>query len=286
MDSGELFVEEMYRIHTPKLVVIGVDFWWLNPLFQNHNPDQGRDAGGLTRDKILLPLEWFVTGELPIGAFARTIFGLGSDNEYTNQDNLGMRALQSSAGFRPDGSFQYSQRLYDLATDIDSNFAGTAARVKEGGFRFEPGERFGQHRWEQFQAIVELMIERGSEVILYSPPLAPPVLDEMISRSDQYLYIEVLQRELGAIDVPYFDFLGPNLTTARACEYTDGFHPGDVASHRMLLRMADEPTLRQYLNEDLLREKIEEFEGHTHIVFNQALFPLEELDFLELGCAR
>ena len=286
MDSGERFVEEMYRIHTPKLVVIGVDFWWFNPLYQDETLAQGRDAGGLTRDKILLPLEWFVTGELPIGAFARTIFGSGGDNEYTNQGNLGMRALQSSAGFRPDGSFQYAQRFFGLVTDIDPKFSGTVARVTEGGFIFEEAAQISRSRWERFQAMVEFIRAQGSEVILYTPPLAPPVLVAMSDGSRQYGYIDKLQLEFGALGVPYYDFLSPNQTTSQVCEYADGIHPGDVASQRIVLEIAEQTILGDYLNEDLVREKIDQFSGYAHIIFDQSLFPLEELDFLELGCDK
>ncbi len=286
MDSGERFVEEMYRIHTPKLVVIGVDFWWFNPLYQDETLAQGRDAGGLTRDKILLPLEWFVTGELPIGAFARTIFGSGGDNEYTNQGNLGMRALQSSAGFRPDGSFQYAQRFFGLVTGIDPKFAETLARITGGDLIFEEGAQINRSRWERFRATVEFILAQGSEVILYTPPLAPPVLAAMSDGSRQYAYIEELQRELSALGVPYYDFLSPNQTTSQVCEYTDGIHPGDVASQRIVLEIAQRTVLGEYLNEELVREKLDEYEGHAHIVFDHSLFPVQELDFLKLGCAK
>jgi hypothetical protein len=286
IDSGEWFVEEMYRVHTPKLVVIGLDFWWFNPAYEDDSLAQRRDAGGLTRDKILLPLEWFVSGELPIGTFAKTIFGSEKSNEYTNQGNLGMRALQSSAGFRPDGSFQYSQRFFGLVSEIDPNFANTIARVTDGGRIFSRAEHISSSRWERFKAIVEFMQAQGSAVIVYTPPLAPPVLEEMEAHSPGFAYIDELQLELETLGIPYHDFLSSNRTTAMICEYTDGIHPGDVASQRIVLEIAEQTILGNYLNEDLVREKIDQFNGYAHIIFDQSLFPLQELDFLELGCDK
>ena len=50
--------------------------------------------------------------------------------------------------------------------------------------------------------------------------------------------------------------------------------------------MAEEPPLRQHVNVELLKEKIGEFAGRAHIVFDPLLFPVAELDFLELRCLK
>lgn len=39
-------------------------------------------------------------------------------------------------------------------------------------------------------------------------------------------------------------------------------------------------------NEGLVREKIDQYKGRAHVMFDQSLFPLPELDFLELECDK
>ena len=124
--------------------------------------------------------------------------------------------------------------------------------------------------------------------ITFLPPLAPSVLAAMGEYPRGYGYIDEVGRRISSISKHHYDFYDARKLGTTDCEFIDGMHAGDVASARMLERMAEESAngLAQYVDLPRLEAVVREYAGRA-LADNRFRVPGErEVDFLRIGCAK
>jgi hypothetical protein len=170
---------------------------------------------------------------------------------------LGLAAIRTGAGFRPDGSYHYGPRA---PVDGESTVAAIEAGTQ---WPLRPATRLDDAPIRDFERFTDLARRRGIALVGVTMPFVPEVRAAM-ERSPLYQAWRQFEspetkqwiRKQGVI---YFDFGKLESFGGRPNEFADPFHPSEPAHIRMLLSMlADDKfrTLFPKLDARELEEKL------------------------------
>jgi hypothetical protein len=297
IEQGARFLQEMAVAAEPRALLLGLDFWW----FQSGWPEMAasdpryQDPSQLSPARLRHPLMWLASGRLTL----REVSGLvarGSASVLTGQKTIGVQAMTSASGFRPDGSYQYGDAYFRLAPELDVRFRQTLSRVETRDSIFPAGARVDRSRVEGLERILDWAAAKQMTVAMFLPPLAPPVREALIGSASQGPYIRDVIRALEQVaarrpSVAFYDFLdAARLPEDAACEYVDGIHGGDVIFARMLAVMSRGDGFRsaapRLVDGDRLAGVIAANAGRTVAKLDDTTYSASEADFLGLGCQK
>ena len=280
---------DLKEVASPKLVLLGIDFWWANPAFiPAHNFVHHDWRGGDISPRVLMaPTKWLLESKLTAQEYWE-ILSSGSQPMINSRPAYGVQATKVGKGYGADGSHYYSGTVYGRRPPEDPTFSDTLRRIQLGGSQFRHAATVDHTRIDNLFAAIEAFRERGAEVITFLPPLAPTVFAAMTSAGDDYAYVTQFRSALKSLDVPFFDFHNPASVGTTDCEFVDGFHGGAVANARMLREMLKRgaPALVAYIDEGRLSRMIEEYAGKVQVDDRYARDGDDEIDFLEIGCNK
>lgn len=282
-------LDALLKISRPKVVIIGLDFWWFLPQWEADPykyvpPTSGSYNYGLA--SLRKPWEWLLEGKISavdLGAPILGIFGRGF-----RADRFGIMAQQTNDGFGPDGSWYYTAEITGQKPAFDYQFHDTIENARRGIRAFYHANT-GQTgpsiaHLDAFAEIWCRLKSRGIQVYAFIPPLAGQTLAAMAQKDYPHLYY--LREELVERGIDALDFSNPRLLGADDCEFVDGFHGGEVVYARMLRQMADRwPMLLAYVNMERLDAIIRDWKGHA-LTPDSRLTSRAEIDFLGLGCLK
>ncbi|KTC91660.1 hypothetical protein OQJ15_12975 [Fluoribacter dumoffii] len=279
LDAGLRSYKDIIRAK-PKLVLLGIDFWWFNENFQNKNYKE-TIAPKLYKPKssdLLTVRDWLKNGKLTYTDFLKGVL------QFPNK-GIGVSGILHEEGFGPDGSYYYTGIITGQKQHHDIGFADTLLRIKTGERRFQYGETLSKAHFKEFMFLLDEFQRQHIEVILFFPPLAA-ASNRMINHlSEKYSYIPQLKKALKAAGYHYYDYSEPGLIQSSDCEFIDGFHGGDVTYARILKDLAkQEPELAKYVDMNFLEKSIAQYSGFAYIPDGQ--FIPGEIDFLEIGCSK
>jgi hypothetical protein len=210
---------------------------------------------------------------------------------YTTYPGIGLLAIQSSSGFRADGSYHYGNHYFDVYEHIDVRFEGTLERVARRDSLFPTGGRLDPVRVAHLRTLLATVHARGGRIVVFLPPLSPPVQRAVQEREDLVRLIDGVRQEaartvsdLGS-RAEFHEFAGGD----DPCEYVDGIHAGDVAFQRFLLDVTERSplsTLAELVDASSVRRAVGTFGGHAVSMLDSAPYRSRERDFLRLGCAK
>ena len=285
IDEGARFVPDMLAVHRPRLVLLSIDFWWLNPV-RRSPPTKGR---GLNQTAPLIEAFWSYIGERKL-SFGRTVsVMLGDDsNPISTRPAMGIAALARGIGFRPDGSRDYGSRYFgtDPAFD-DVKFADSLSRVRRGRSLLSHGENIDRQAIGTLRQIIDQLQAAGVVVIGVLPPVAGTVFDLMQQRAANYGYLQPAREAFRSLPIRVFDFIDPRSIGAPDCEFADGLHGGDIVHQRMLLEIGEQmPEVRAFLNIDEMRRNVRAFAGRAVTPTQADGYRYPETDFLRIGCKK
>lgn len=276
-------------ISRPRVVIIGIDFWWFLPQWEQDPllrvlPTTGSYNYSLA--SLKKPLEWFLEGKVSfreLGAPVLGIFGKGF-----RADRFGIMAQQTNDGFGPDGSWYYTAEITGQKPALDYRFQDTLLNVERGirAFYHAHADQHGpdETHIDAFADIWYHLKSRGIQTYAFIPPLAGPILKAM--SPDDYPHLYKLREILAQRGIDVLDYANPRSLGADDCEFVDGFHGGEVVYARILRQMADHwPALLGYVNMERLDRVIRDWAGHT-LVPNPDLTERSETDFLGLDCPK
>lgn len=157
---------------------------------------------------------------------------------------FGLNAWQNRKGFRADGSFDYGRQLEQrLSGDPecpDYEFATSLRRVQEGRERFRYGAMPDPSALQEIGALLEECSRRQIHVIAFLPPFAD-VVAEAMRQSGRHEYLARLPDALRSVFTgtghELHDFSSMSACGSSDAEAIDGFHAGETATLRMLMRM-------------------------------------------------
>lgn len=241
-DDVREFLELVPQDHQPRLLLLALDQWMFN---SNWIASAGRSSSdtwthnpsvNLQQGLRLLP---DVVGDTLRGRISpAALLADRSDAPF------GLNAWQNRKGFRADGSFAYGRQLEQrLSGDRqcpDFEFAASLRRVAEGRERFRYGDVPDPAALQEIGELLGECSRRRIGVIAFLPPFAD-VVAEAMRKSGQHDYVVKLPEMLRSVFADsgheLHDFSSMSACGSSDAEAIDGFHAGETATVRMLLRM-------------------------------------------------
>lgn len=282
-------LEALLAISTPRVVILGIDFWWFMPQWEKEPEiDVPPTSGSYNYSLASLkkPWEWFLDGKISLRELGAPVFGLFGAG--FRADRFGIMAQQTNDGFGPDGSWYYTAEITGAKPALDWRFEDTLQNIKYGIRAFyhaNPGQTGPDERHiKTMQGIWRLLKDRGIKAYAFIPPLAPAVLERMPRR--QYPHLYKLSQALAGAGIDALDFSDAQAAGSGNCEFVDGFHGGEVTYGRILRCLALRwPELARYVNMAALDALIERWAGNA-LVPDIRLTDRPETDFLGLNCIK
>lgn len=276
-------IDEMLKCHVPKLVIVGVDFWWFNYAYSKNKNTATVPAGAysVTYDRLKMPFYWLAQGKVDFKDVFYTFREQGR-----NESRLGVMATKLGDGFGPDGSYYYTSVVTGARPTGAASFGEALSRVQEGRDRFEWGENISEEDVLRFTSALRRLEDAGSTVILFMPPLADPVYREVLTSGNRYAYLKKLPLALQRSGLDVSNFTDSGELGGNDCEFVDGFHGGELTYVRILEKLAVKfPVLKNELDNDEIQGALSRWSGFA-MVPNQALTDRQEVDFLGIGCNK
>lgn len=261
-----------------KLVLLGLDYWWFNE--RNTGSAYGVDGNKIQFEKLTQPLTWLKQGRI---SFSEFLFFK------PNPERVGVRAVFSNSGFRPDGSFFYPQSIFGITSraGADEDWPGLWQR-HQTELRTKNGQPLIDLRIRELKEAVDYLNQKNIKTVLFMPSVAPSVADNIEKSAPDAKYMEDLSTALNQ-NFPgmVYDFhhAGKKLNSSD-CEFYDGFHGGEVNYLRILKTLAEKSALKEYVNTHQLDEKIKKYSGHAFVPYTQTEEQYKEVDFLGIGCKK
>ncbi|RDU59471.1 hypothetical protein [Helicobacter marmotae] len=283
LNEGIDFVQSLLTFHKPKLIILGLDFWWFSESYPNYTKGEYRSITGrqISSSKIK-----DIFSLISKNTFFESKYIFNNDfisNPYTHLNTLGINAMYRSQGFLKDGSYLYGFIFSTQATK-DSHFADTLWRIDQGVQKFEYVKSFAKERLKNLDTLLGLLNDNHIEVVVFIPPLAPEVFQTMQKMGEKYAYIDKLFDTLDK-SLQMFNYHNPKKLSADSCEFIDGFHGGDIFYAKILLDMAQSiKTLETFVNTAYLSDIINTHQGRVFAL--DSITDFKEKDFLHLGCNK
>ncbi|MDR2054288.1 MAG: hypothetical protein LBQ10_00220 [Desulfovibrio sp.] len=280
-------LDAMLRIHKPKAVILGLDFWWFMPQwnrdpFENVPPTSGSYNYGF--ESLKKPWAWLLEGKISPAELFAPLWGGFRDTRF------GIMAQQTDDGFGPDGSWYYTGEITGRRHPFDFQFHDTLKQVNHGikaFYRANAGQQGPAA--EHLDALTEIYCRlraRGIEVFVFIAPVAERVLAAMREREKFYPHLFDLRNALLERGIDALDLTDPKLLGSGDCEFVDGFHGGEVTYMRILRAMADRwPALLSYVNMERIDAAIRDWKGRA-LVPDERLTALPETDFMRWNCPK
>lgn len=284
-------LNEILAVSRPRVVIVGVDFWWFLPQWEK-DPEEivaiKRGSYNYGLENLKLPWKWLFEGKISPTEFLAP--ALGAFGKGFRADRYGVMAQQTSDGFGPDGSWYYTAEICGLKPPYDYRFADTLNQVETGIKAFyHAGENDAGPASSHVEAFADIccrLKSRGVEVYVFIPPLSNKVIEALRANSKAYVHLFELRKALLARGVDALDFSDPRALNAGDCEFVDGFHGGEVAYARILRRLVDRwPALLEYVRLEKLDAIIRDWSGHA-MVPDERVTKKREVDFSGLNCPK
>lgn len=282
-------LDAMLRIHKPKAVILGLDFWWFSPKwepkpFNEEPPTSGSYNYGF--ESLKKPWAWLLDGKITLAEFFAPVSGGFRAGRY------GIMAQQTDDGFGPDGSWYYTAELTGKQRPFDYQFLDSLKQVEHGIKAFYRNPKQGDtgglsaEHLDAFAEIYCRLRARGIQVFVFITPLSSRVLEAMRAHEADYPHLFELREALLARGIEVMDFTDPRSFASNDCEFVDGFHGGEISYARMLRDMADSrPALLSYVNMERINQAITDWRGHAFVA-DSRLTALPETDFNNFNCPK
>jgi hypothetical protein len=286
LNEGFSFLQEAFQVHVPEVVIIGLDYWWFNdkaikPTLEIKPPK--RASHRISLRSYLLPYKWLYEKKITPTQYAQRLNPWGLFRPDWSK-GIGVDGILNNNGFASDGSYAYTKTATGKETSIDEKFHQSLSRLQSGGDRFEYGQQVNEQHFEQLLNMVNFIENQGAKVVLFIPPLAPTVVNQMHALQDEFRFIDDLRLKLKTADLDFADFHDGN-QLGSDCEFIDGIHGGDITFAKILLEIGKrDHAFENYVNIVYLQRMTREYENFAMIP--SAFTTEKEVDFLKIGCVK
>ena len=291
LDNGKVFLAKLFLHHKPEVLLLVLDFWWFSDMFtQRETLDFYQKTGvELTLDKFIKPYDFLLSSKISPRDYLQILLFRNDKNHITNYNNLGLMAIKRSDGFRKDGSYLYASSIYGLAPQSQRSIGFNDNLDSKR--RFEFGANISHKRLTALSEIIKLCIDNNVAPVIIIPPVSSVIYQRMFSQQEKYGYVLRFQEYVKSLPVESYDFHDIKKVESTDCECIDGFHIGDVAYQKILLKILNQnpsSVIRNYLNISLMERMVRENDGKVMTVYeaDQDKFNYREADFLKLGCQK
>jgi hypothetical protein len=290
LDEAILFIDELKKNSiTPKLLIINIDFWWFNKIYNDYDFKNfnyiNNEVDNLNLETLYSFNKSLFLGQIPAETVKYFFEKKYMYNHYNNQDSLGLGALVKGMGYRHDGSYDRGNLFYGPDYSNDEQFLNTKNRIKNENARFQVGEYPDEQQLSKIEILINKIDEMKINYIILVPPIANSVFS-LIDKNPKYSYIEKTFLHLEKkYEKKFLNFFNPSKSDTNNCEFIDGFHAGSNTFAKIFFNVPSE------LLSDLLLKKEELFlltinNKNTAQLIENNKKKFQEFDFLNLNCNK
>lgn len=256
IDELEYTWNKVKATYVPKVVIVGIDPWWLNP-----NIKQVNNLINSEKD-----VKYKIIGELVRNnKMRRQLFHLDEikgEDVLGGRKNIGLDAAVNGNGYRlNDGSRQYGKIIQDKE-DNATRFKSTYERMEKGdkNDRFAWCDTISDSELRKLKKLLQDINESGANVVVFLPPFPHDVYNYMDNNVHYHDYLHAymysVDKVCNELKIPCYNFCDLALVGASDDEAIDGFHGSELAYARITCILGKNKTLLPYVNNDLLSAAI------------------------------
>lgn len=258
------FIERLPQDATPKIAILGIDFWWLNTNIEKQATDSfaiGSLLDGAYRwQDHAYVLSQYVQHPLSLRSLVKYSVATKRYSEA-----IGLRARRRHRGYRLDGSLLFTVTIPKTPEAWTQRITGleTAARIDIWSGKFHSG--FADDRRifapadhgvspslaEQLRSALLKLKARGIFVIGYSPPVftkcARIASTAPLQREYWKQYHEIVPSLFRSLGIPFLDIETPDQLGLDDRYMRDPYHPYDTFDMYLLNRFCENPEVRSAL---------------------------------------
>jgi hypothetical protein len=245
LDDLDSFVNRLQPGETPRVVLLGIDMWWLNGNWPSHDrltPGIEKDGAAQWQDHVIA-LRHFITHPKEAVSFLR--HGIRASN---TRLRIGIAARFREAGFRTDGSFIRNHPLPRNAEQwrfVDREHPTVGERIRAGEKQFVPSEGIDPSRVATLKRIVTQLQSSGALVIGYIPPVAT-VYARVLEADSRFSglwkeYVMMIPALLADLGIPYVNAAVPTLVGADDHYLSDGVHTEETFALLVIRKALEDP---------------------------------------------
>jgi hypothetical protein len=276
--EGQAFIEEVLRlVKLPKVVLLGVDYWWFNKRYIPVRPESARfeDETRVTYQKLVQPFLWLWEEKLTWKRYFSILRGAQVENDYSRLPLYGMQAIQFSSGWRSDGSYLNAKSAFHLGTES----GGVLDDIREinGGYSVRTNLGYGdfidETLFSRFRASIQELQAKGIKVVLFLPPIAPAHLKAIENARSPFM--KDISGRLNHLGDEFYDFTDIRTIHDDNCEFLDGWHPGETMNLRLLKQIAlvnPVSAVTSFLDIDAIKYAILHSQGRNIVSFENEYF--------------
>ncbi|PIR53269.1 hypothetical protein COU76_02145 [Candidatus Peregrinibacteria bacterium CG10_big_fil_rev_8_21_14_0_10_49_10] len=257
VDTAEHITNLMLREHIPKVIIIGLDYWWFleESRFPVKTLAPPKEKQRRHLSSLILPLSWFKRGRLSVSTYTDVLL---HGREAAAGCRIGVRAIHENSGFNKDGAHYYSFAYKpdaggELAYD---RFAEAREWVTTGENVYRHFQTVREDQVERFIRLIEHLQERGIEVVVFVPPLPPQMLAAIAEKPNEYAYLPRLFSLFQNKGFPFYNFHDTQSLGSNDCEFLDEAHGDHIAFARILLAMVRGKSLTSRLDTEELQRVV------------------------------
>lgn len=242
-------VKESY---SPKVVIIGVDSWWLNPKLKHDN--RFNDSNNKAKYKEIVEL---YRNEKIFKQLLR-VDEIKEFDEIGSRRNIGLDAAVNGNGYRlSDGSRQYGKIIRDKK-DTETRFKSTYERMAKGdeNDRFVWCDTVSEIELRKLENLLNDIKKSGAIVVVFLPPFPHEIYNYMDNNSHYHgflhNFIYRMDEMCDKLNIPCYNFSDLSSIGASDDETIDGFHASEVAYARITALLGQYEPISKYINTDKL----------------------------------
>lgn len=275
-DEVRDMAEAVFPQHKPKVLILGVDFWWFSPIYTNAEFSRTPKNAVFQVADMYDVADWVVSGRLGLKAIL--------DILAHKSPNIGIQGVAKNEGLDVAGSYINYALVKGQSYHYDLKFRDTLKKIETGKKMFAYSKHPDKERLKKMDELLEHLHQMDIPVIVFITPLAPSVADAMEKHAKDLAYVpEAIAHVKGTAEkfgFSFYNFHDPRGVGSSDCEMIDGFHGGPVLYARLLQEMVKkEKALASFVNQSYVDKMVATHAG-------KASFLPDETDFLHLGCKR
>lgn len=251
IDEARYTFEKIKENYIPKVIILGVDLWWLNPNFKHHNWYETYNEEKGFSNRIAKALEQIFLNR-KIRQQLKHLSDIHEKDLYGDRVTVGLSAAVKFDGFRlSDGSYQYGELICKNET-IENKFKDTHERIDKGRNRFEYASQIDMGQLNKLHELLRVMANSGAHVIVFLPPFPNEIYSRMYNSNKYKDFLLDFENSVRYIceeeKITFFDCSNLAWIGASEDETIDGFHGSEVAYGRIMKILTDDEILAQYVN--------------------------------------
>lgn len=232
-----VLLDNLDPAHAPKILLIGVDFYWFNADWSGFASPGSLATGEISPDRVLRTtrqvMQQVFTRQISLNLILHPFESVYGNRAY------GLTALTTGRGYRGDGSRQTNVVLLSSGEQAGLRMSHQVY-LREQVAGYVQGTTVSEAALADLEHMLHTAEQLNIQVIGFLPPLLPAIY-ERIQANPDYAYFPLATQAVTQLfadhHLPFFDFTDPASAGGTYQEMVDGIHPSELLSLRVYAAM-------------------------------------------------